>query len=268
MSQPNIPNITPIISLTRDESINLILSSIAMQELGLSHIMNAEAEKIKYVIGTLSKTGANPPPTLEEINKINCSVRDVLKEVVRTEMVLQSKMDSLKDFASIQGCSVCVPPSFPNITNSDPPNDPLSDPSNSDPSSTNRTSVINPIFNSTINPVISPVNNHQVESKTEPIIMKKIKRIKHWTRNKKKFKKAPSLKCKKKLICKCKKQNPLQKSCKMIKTDKKIVRKTSTLIKCKQKITSRKLKRPSRLCRQRRASCKRKVRTNKYKLAL
>lgn len=241
MSQPNIPNITPIISLSRDECINLILSSIAMQELGLSHIMNAEAEKIKYVIGTLSKKGANPPPTLEEINKVNCSVRDVLKEVVRTEMVLQTKMDSLKDFASITGDSVCVPPSFPNITNNDPPNDP----SNSDPSSTSLTPVINPIFNSTINPVISPVNHQQVESNTKPIIdMDELKRIKHWTRNRKKLKKKPSFKCRKKRIYKCKKHKPTQKS------------------------TACKLKGHSRLAKQRINSSRGKARKNLYKLAL
>ncbi|WP_179885225.1 hypothetical protein [Bacillus cereus] len=46
MSQANIPNITPTVSLTREESVNLILSSIALQELGLAHIINAEGEKI------------------------------------------------------------------------------------------------------------------------------------------------------------------------------------------------------------------------------
>ncbi|MFB5762026.1 collagen-like protein [Paenibacillus medicaginis] len=98
MSQANIPNITPAITLTRDEAINLVLSSIAMQELGLSHIINAEAEKIKFALGTLSGGGLKPPPNLDEITALNCNVRETLGEVVKTEMVLQNKLDSLKKF--------------------------------------------------------------------------------------------------------------------------------------------------------------------------
>ena len=47
MSQPNIPNISPTISITRDDFINLLLSSIAMEEFGLAHIINAEGEKLQ-----------------------------------------------------------------------------------------------------------------------------------------------------------------------------------------------------------------------------
>ncbi|PEA85848.1 hypothetical protein CON71_33280, partial [Bacillus thuringiensis] len=60
MSQANIPNITPTVSLTREESVNLILSSIALQELGLAHIINAEGEKIQYALGLLAQS-LSPP---------------------------------------------------------------------------------------------------------------------------------------------------------------------------------------------------------------
>ena len=50
MSQPNLPNITPAITLSRDDAINLIISSIAMEEMGLSHIINTEGEK--HALGT------------------------------------------------------------------------------------------------------------------------------------------------------------------------------------------------------------------------
>ena len=60
LSNPNIPTISPTISLTRDDVINLLLSSIAMEELALAHIINAEGEKIQFVLGTLSGTSVPP----------------------------------------------------------------------------------------------------------------------------------------------------------------------------------------------------------------
>ena len=45
MSQANIPDISPYISVTRYDATNLLLASIAMEELGLAHILNAEGEK-------------------------------------------------------------------------------------------------------------------------------------------------------------------------------------------------------------------------------
>ncbi|SDC78460.1 hypothetical protein SAMN05421737_1193, partial [Shouchella lonarensis] len=52
MSQPSMPNFTPTITLTRSDVINLLLASIAMEEMGLAHIINAEGEKIQYALGT------------------------------------------------------------------------------------------------------------------------------------------------------------------------------------------------------------------------
>jgi len=53
MSQANIPNMTPNVNVDREDAINLLLASIAMEELGLSHILNAQGEKLQYVLGTL-----------------------------------------------------------------------------------------------------------------------------------------------------------------------------------------------------------------------
>lgn len=53
MSLPTIPDITPEITLDRCKTINLLLSSIAMEEIGLSHILNAEAEKLQMFIKSL-----------------------------------------------------------------------------------------------------------------------------------------------------------------------------------------------------------------------
>jgi len=94
MSQPTIPNINPVISITAGETVTLLLASIAMEELGLAHIINAEAEKIQYVLGTLGP-GLTPPATLSNILQINDSVRQSLQDVIKTEMLLQFKLENI-----------------------------------------------------------------------------------------------------------------------------------------------------------------------------
>ena len=51
MSMPVLPTIE---NVGREDAINLILASIAEEELGLSHILNAEGEKIQFAVGTLA----------------------------------------------------------------------------------------------------------------------------------------------------------------------------------------------------------------------
>lgn len=98
MSFPNIPNITASITITRDEVINLLLSSIAFEELGLSHIINAEGEKIQYALGLIP--GLRQPASIHDLLKINDSVRKTLDSVTKKEMVLQSKLQNLIDLMS------------------------------------------------------------------------------------------------------------------------------------------------------------------------
>ncbi len=93
MSQANIPNITPTITITRDDAINLLLTSIAIEELSLGHIINAEAEKLQYAIGTLP--GLTVPASLSDLLLVNASVRQTLQDVAKKEMLLQSKLDNI-----------------------------------------------------------------------------------------------------------------------------------------------------------------------------
>lgn len=95
MSQPNIPNITPEISISREDVVNLIIASIAMEELGLSHIINAEGEKLQYVLGTLPSSQLTPPATIQEILDVNESVRLMLKEIARKEQILTDKLETV-----------------------------------------------------------------------------------------------------------------------------------------------------------------------------
>jgi hypothetical protein len=94
MSYPNIPDVDATISITKADSINLLLASIAFEELALAHIVNAEAEKIQFVLGTLPEQ--NPPetpPTIEDLLEIDRSVERTLRNVIKKEMLLQFKLE-------------------------------------------------------------------------------------------------------------------------------------------------------------------------------
>ncbi|WP_028562892.1 hypothetical protein [Paenibacillus pinihumi] len=100
MSQASIPNITPTISITIGQTVSLLLASIALEELALAHIINAEAEKIQFVVGTLGP-GLTPPATLSNLLAIDESVRRTLQEVVRKEILLQQKLDTVLSHVSV-----------------------------------------------------------------------------------------------------------------------------------------------------------------------
>ncbi|ANB83458.1 MULTISPECIES: BclA C-terminal domain-containing protein [Bacillus] len=112
MSQPNLPNITPVVTLSRDDTINLVLSSIAMEELGMAHILNAEGEKIQYALGTIpGLTG--PPSSLADILNLNESVRDTLDSLMKQELLLGSKLDSISNIPTLAGPTGATGPTGP-----------------------------------------------------------------------------------------------------------------------------------------------------------
>jgi hypothetical protein len=98
MSFPTIPNINPSITLTRENAIDLLLASIAFEELGLAHVINAEAEKIQAVLGTLEGGPRTvTSPSLEDLLKIDASVDKVLNTVIKQEMLLLIKLENVME---------------------------------------------------------------------------------------------------------------------------------------------------------------------------
>ncbi|MGL4799330.1 MAG: hypothetical protein ACRCWY_08020 [Cellulosilyticaceae bacterium] len=98
MSMPNIPDLNPNVTISRDDSINIILSSIGMEELSLSHILNAEAEKIQFALGTLS-TANNTAASMDEILEVNKSAGKMLRNVIKNQMLLSMKMEDTVELA-------------------------------------------------------------------------------------------------------------------------------------------------------------------------
>src|SRR5689334_5927290 len=100
MSLPIFPSITP--AITRDDAINQVISSIAYEELGLSHIINAEGEKIQYVLGTIPGLDG-PPATVSDVLAINDSVRATLGAVMQKELLLNTKLETALSSAVLLG---------------------------------------------------------------------------------------------------------------------------------------------------------------------
>lgn len=78
MSMPTFPKNDP--PLTREGSLNEIISSIAAEELSLSHLLNVEGEKLQYVLGTMP--GLDEAASLDEVMQVNKSVKDTLSGIM------------------------------------------------------------------------------------------------------------------------------------------------------------------------------------------
>ncbi|MFF2912508.1 hypothetical protein [Paenibacillus sp. NPDC057934] len=88
MSMPNIPDIKPNIILNRKDVINLLLTSIALEEIGFSHIINAEAEKIQHML-------KDNCLTLDDALRVNDSVEHMLRGIVANQILLQFKLSDV-----------------------------------------------------------------------------------------------------------------------------------------------------------------------------
>ncbi|MEG1427507.1 MAG: collagen-like protein, partial [Oscillospiraceae bacterium] len=64
-----------------------LMESVALEQAGLSHIINAEGEKIQAML-------AVPGVTAEQLLAVNKSVQDMTGSITKLEMVLQSKLEA------------------------------------------------------------------------------------------------------------------------------------------------------------------------------
>lgn len=100
MSQPSLPSISP--PITREDALNMILLSIAMEELGLSHIINSEGEKIQFILGTLPGL-SDGPPSIEDVLNVNNSVLSLIDSIAQNQLILSSKMDAVLSSPALLG---------------------------------------------------------------------------------------------------------------------------------------------------------------------
>ncbi|MDR0292754.1 MAG: hypothetical protein LBH95_01205 [Oscillospiraceae bacterium] len=110
MSMPEFPKLS---HLTRDEAINSILTSIAMEEAALSHILNAEGEKIQHVL-------ADKCADIQKVMNINQSVTSLIDRIIDLQIILKNKMQLAKDFSSLKSNGTLSTPSKPGNTSYKP----------------------------------------------------------------------------------------------------------------------------------------------------
>ncbi|MEG2322679.1 MAG: hypothetical protein RSB71_04295 [Bacilli bacterium] len=73
-------------TITRGDAIGNIIESIANEESGISHILNAESEKLNTVINT-------PDVTPKDLLTINKSVKNTVDKVIDLELSLKNKLN-------------------------------------------------------------------------------------------------------------------------------------------------------------------------------
>lgn len=123
MPIPEFPKPDP--AMTQDQALNMILSSIALEELALSHILDAEGEKLQYILKTRSNSSC--PASTSEILAINKSVTDLLEMVMQNQLLLKNKMNDVLEYLpkpppcrDMPPCC-CMPPGSPHSQTCPPP---------------------------------------------------------------------------------------------------------------------------------------------------
>lgn len=112
MSMPSFPPNGA--DMTREEALTMIIASIAMEELALSHILNAEGEKLQYILGTLP--GTAPCASPQDVLAVNKSVSALVEAVTQNQMLLKNKLAQVLEF-----CPLPPPPCRPEPCPGRPP---------------------------------------------------------------------------------------------------------------------------------------------------
>ena len=88
MSEPEIPEVE------QEQSLTDLLESIALEEVGLAHILNAEGEKIQALAQMMEAQELE----LEEAIEQQETIMRVLRMPIKQQMLLQFKLEDVLDF--------------------------------------------------------------------------------------------------------------------------------------------------------------------------
>ena len=86
--------------ITREMAVNYILSSIAMAGLACSHVLNAEGENMKYILGTLPGYSGSAA-TFEEVLATSKSIIGVLTTIGNNQILLKNSLHDVLSHISL-----------------------------------------------------------------------------------------------------------------------------------------------------------------------
>lgn len=92
----SMPVIVPS-DVTKCQAISDAIESVALMEAALSHILNAEGEKIQAAIGTLEGQTTPIVDNTEDLIRINQSVENMVSTITLLEGLLQKKLSKSLD---------------------------------------------------------------------------------------------------------------------------------------------------------------------------
>lgn len=92
MSIPKIPDILPEINLCKTDMVNMLIASIALEEIGLSNILETEGKKIQKVIEN-EKYISN----IDKLLEISTSAENILDKIYKIENLLVEKLKIIKE---------------------------------------------------------------------------------------------------------------------------------------------------------------------------
>ena len=76
---------------SRRQAVTDVIESIAMEEKAISRILEAEAKKICEVVNACK-------PNVQDMINIDESVCECIKNVIKLQMLLQFKLEEIKEF--------------------------------------------------------------------------------------------------------------------------------------------------------------------------
>lgn len=79
-----------------EQAINDIIESVALEQTALSHIINAEGEKIQKILEISTD--------IAEVKKVNASVENTINAITMLEMILEQKLELFKSSINSNGC--------------------------------------------------------------------------------------------------------------------------------------------------------------------